>query len=96
VLHLSQSLAAEWRASGVGVTCCLPGPVATGFAARGGSPGAAAAAIRQSRPRRAGCLRPRAVLCFPNAGARLRYAAFKLVPTQIVAASPTRVSEATR
>ena len=36
VLHLSQSLAAEWRTSGVRVTCCVPGPVATSFAARGG------------------------------------------------------------
>jgi short-subunit dehydrogenase len=86
VLHLSQSLAAEWRASGVGVTCCLPGPVATGFAARGGlirrRGGSDPATV--ARAALAASDRGR-VLCFPDAGARLRYAAFKFVPPQIVA-----------
>jgi short-subunit dehydrogenase len=86
VLHLSQSLAAEWRTSGVRVTCCLPGPVATGFAARGGLTQRRGGSdpAKVARAALAASDRGR-VLCFPNAGARLRYAAFKVVPPQIVA-----------
>jgi short-subunit dehydrogenase len=86
VLHLSQSLAAEWRTLGVGVTCCVPGPVATGFAARGGL----ARGRRGSDPARvaqaalAASDRGR-VLCFPDVGARLRYVAFKTAPPQLAA-----------
>lgn len=87
VLQLSQSLAAEWRASGVRVTCCVPGPVETGFAARGGlarrrgggsDPALVAAAAL------AAC-EAGSELCFPDPGARLRYAAFRLMPPQILA-----------
>jgi short-subunit dehydrogenase len=98
VLHLSQSLAAEWCTLGVRVTCCLPGPVATSFAAhgglthrRGGSDPAkvARAALTASDRGR--------VLCFPNAGARLRYAAFKVAPPLIVAClAGARYRQATR
>jgi short-subunit dehydrogenase len=86
VLHLSQSLAAEWRTSGVHVTCCLPGPVATGFAARGGFTRRRGGSdpVKVAHAALAASDRGR-VLCFPDAGARLRYAAFKLVPPQIVA-----------
>lgn len=86
VLHLSQSLAAEWRTLGVGVTCCVPGPVATGFAARGGlgrrrggsDPARVAQAALAASDRGH-------VLCFPDAGARLRYLAFKTAPPQLAA-----------
>jgi uncharacterized protein len=85
VLHLSRSLAAEWSASGVRVTCCVPGPVATGFAARGGlarrSGGSDPAQV--ARAALAASDRGR-VLCFPDAAARLRYAAFRLTPPQIL------------
>ena len=86
VLHLSQSLAAEWRTSGVRVTCCLPGPVATSFAARGGLTRRRGGSdpAKVARAALAASDRGR-VLCFPDAGARLRYAAFKVVPPQIVA-----------
>ena len=98
VLHLSQSLAAEWRATGVRVTCCLPGPVATGFAARGGLTRRRGGSDPATVARAALAASDRGrVLCFPNAGARLRYAAFKIVPPQIVArVADARYREATR
>jgi uncharacterized protein len=98
VLHLSQSLAAEWRTSGVRVTCCVPGPVATSFAVRGGLANRRRGSdpARVARAALAASDRGR-VLCFPNAGARLRYAAFKVAPPLIVAyLAGARYRQATR
>jgi short-subunit dehydrogenase len=98
VLHLSQSLAAEWRSSGVRVTCCVPGPVATSFATRGGLARRRAGSdpARVARAALAASDRGR-VLCFPDVGARLRYAAFKFAPTQVTAyLAGTSYRQATR
>lgn len=86
VLHLSQSLAAEWRTSGVGVTCCVPGPVATGFAARGGLARRRGGSDPSRVARAALAASDRGhVLCFPDLGARLRYVAFRTAPPQLTA-----------
>jgi uncharacterized protein len=86
VLHLSKSLAAEWHSSGVGVTCCVPGPVATDFAVRAGL-GARRAGSDPARVARAALAASdrRQVLCFPDVGARLRYVAFSAAPTWMTA-----------
>jgi uncharacterized protein len=86
VLHLSQSLAAEWHTQGVRVTCCVPGPVATSFAMRGGLARRRGGSDPAKVARAALAASDRGdVLCFPDLGARLRYVAFKIAPPQVSA-----------
>jgi len=86
VLHLSQSLAAEWGTSGVRVTCCVPGPMATELAAQGGLVRRQGGSDPAQVARAALAASDRGhVLCFPDVEARLRYSAFRLAPPQLIA-----------
>ncbi len=84
IISLSRSLAAEWRQRGVTVTCCIPGPIKSDFAARAGLhstgnelPAELVAALSIA------ALDKKKTLAIVGRSVRLTYAIFRLLPERI-------------
>lgn len=86
-LHaLAESLAVEWEARGVQITCCITGPMATGFAMRAGlgSPRRARDPHRIAAVALAARTRDVAGLLFSDFGAWFRFHLFAFAPRRVL------------